>query len=163
MTRLAQEVPVDKKVLIIGDDASARSELVETFVDEESWAWAMPPGRSDALLSTLAQADLIILDLPPSETDRWAVLQQIRQVSTLPVIALTTEDDYQSRIEGLDRGADFVMSKPIAVGELHARVRALVRRAQIRGRVAGRSRDLNTHLSASWPGLTRPNRTRKRQ
>jgi len=119
---------VAKKLLIIGNDARVRNELAATLACPEIQAWVMPGHRGAALPAYLPQADLIILDVPPSETDEWGLLRQIRELSTAPVIALITVNDYTVRIEGLDRGADYVMTKPVDTRELQARVGALFRR-----------------------------------
>jgi DNA-binding response OmpR family regulator len=121
---------VGKQILIIGEDAGARSELATALARQALRAWAIRNGPSAALLSYLTQVDLVILDVPPSGTDGWALLQQIRGLSTIPVIVLIAANDYRLTVQGLDRGADYVMSQPVSVPELRARVGALLRRAQ---------------------------------
>jgi DNA-binding response OmpR family regulator len=123
---------VGKQILIIGEDAGARSELATALARQALRAWAIRNGPSAALLSYLTQVDLVILDVPPSGTDGWALLQQIRGLSTIPVIVLIAANDYRLTVQGLDRGADYVMSQPVSVPELRARVGALLRRAQTR-------------------------------
>jgi DNA-binding response OmpR family regulator len=128
--RSSEGVQADKRILIIGDDARSRSELATALARQELRAWAIRNGPTAALLSYLRQADLVILEVPPSGTDEWALLQQIRGLSTIPVIVLIAANDYRLTVQGLDRGADYVMSQPVSVRELCARVGALLRRAQ---------------------------------
>lgn len=79
----------------------------------------------------LVEPDLIILDIPSEEADRWETLHQIRgQLQYIPVIALTSPDDLDSTVDSLRHGADYSMTKPVRIRELQARVRALLRRTQ---------------------------------
>jgi two-component system OmpR family response regulator/two-component system response regulator QseB len=71
-----------------------------------------------------------VLDLGLPRKDGMAVLAAVRKAGlTLPVLVLTARDTVPDRIEGLDRGADDYVVKPVDLGELAARLRALVRRA----------------------------------
>lgn len=71
-----------------------------------------------------------ILDLGLPRLDGLTVLRRWRSASrTMPVLILTARGDWTEKVEGIDAGADDYMAKPFAVGELIARVRALVRRA----------------------------------
>jgi len=82
----------------------------------------MPPLLSD-------QFDLLILDLGLPKLDGLAVLKRLRaRKSRLPVLILTAQDSVEDRIRGLDAGADDYLTKPFALSELAARVRALTRR-----------------------------------
>ncbi len=71
----------------------------------------------------------LILDLALPEIDGYEVLKRLRsrQGKTL-VLILSAEDEIDARIRGLDLGADDYLSKPFALGELEARIRALARR-----------------------------------
>jgi len=85
----------------------------------------------DAATEALAthDFDLVVLDLGLPGRDGLDVLRTLRgrQVTT-PVLVITARDTVDQRIEGLDHGADDYLGKPFAVGELLARLRALVRR-----------------------------------
>ena len=63
--------------------------------------------------------------------DGFAVCQRIRQFSNVPIIMLTAKGEEQDRVKGLDVGADDYLVKPFSVMELLARVRAVLRRAQV--------------------------------
>ena len=72
--------------------------------------------------------DLLILDLQLPGLNGLEVLQQIRSKGkTIPVLILTARDTVEDRISGLDLGANDYMAKPFDVGELEARIRALLR------------------------------------
>jgi DNA-binding response OmpR family regulator len=73
--------------------------------------------------------DVIVLDLMLPRMDGLSVLEQLRRGgSRSPVLILTARDAVEDRVQGLDRGADDYLTKPFAVEELLARMRALVRR-----------------------------------
>jgi DNA-binding response OmpR family regulator len=84
--------------------------------------------------------DVLILDLGLPEVDGLTVLKQLRkQKSNLPVLVLTARDTLESRIEGLDLGADDYVIKPFDLLEVNARLRAISRRRE------GRSEPLIEH------------------
>lgn len=73
--------------------------------------------------------DVLVLDLGLPDQDGYEVVRHLRQSGQLlPVLILTARDAVEDRVLGLDLGADDYVVKPIAMAELHARVRALIRR-----------------------------------
>lgn len=85
---------------------------------------------ADRALAT-AEYDLVILDIELPLLDGFEVLRRLRaRKSRAPVLMLTARDSVHDRIHGLDMGADDYLTKPFEMGELVARIRALIRRAQ---------------------------------
>ena len=85
---------------------------------------------ADQMLSTEDYA-LAILDLTLPGLDGLEVLRRLRsRKQTLPVLLLTARGDIAERVRGLNLGADDYMTKPFALEELEARVKALLRRGQ---------------------------------
>ncbi|NPA91434.1 MAG: response regulator transcription factor [Chloroflexi bacterium] len=76
------------------------------------------------------QPDLIILDLLMPRMDGMEVLRRIRRHNTVPIIVLTALDEEGDKITALEQGADDYLTKPFSVGELLARVHAVLRRAR---------------------------------
>ncbi len=77
--------------------------------------------------------DLVLLDLGLPKVDGIAVAEQIRSDGDVPILMLTARDALESRVEGLDSGADDYLVKPFERQELLARMRALLRRRPPRG------------------------------
>ena len=75
--------------------------------------------------------DLVLLDIMLPHMDGLAVCRRIREFSSVPIIMLTAKGEEQDRVKGLDVGADDYLVKPFSVMELLARVRAVLRRAQV--------------------------------
>ncbi len=73
------------------------------------------------------QPDLIMLELQNSHEDRWSTLQNLRQLSDVPVILLFNSTDEADRIKGLELGANDCISQPFSAEEIVARVNAVMR------------------------------------
>jgi DNA-binding response OmpR family regulator len=75
------------------------------------------------------QPDLVILDLMLPELDGLTVCRSLRRASDVPILMLTARTSELDKIIGLESGADDYLTKPFSLGELQARIRALLRRA----------------------------------
>jgi DNA-binding response OmpR family regulator len=78
--------------------------------------------------------DLVILDINMPQMDGLEVCRQLRQddhLRTIPILFLTVRETIDERVRGLDAGADDYLTKPFGLQELKARIRALLRRAQM--------------------------------
>jgi DNA-binding response OmpR family regulator len=88
--------------------------------------------------------DLVILDLGLPKLDGIEVARRLRSDCDVPILMLTARDALESRVEGLDSGADDYLVKPFERQELLARLRALLRRRRPAGRAATSSRPRST-------------------
>ncbi len=124
------------RILIAEDEAQLAKGLVHALKDAGHAADWVPDGRSaDAALRS-NEFDLLILDLALPEMDGFEVLKRLRARRTKTmVLILSAEDEIDARIRGLDLGADDYLTKPFALGELEARIRALARRGASAGQV----------------------------
>jgi two-component system OmpR family response regulator len=75
-----------------------------------------------------------VLDVMLPGLDGWELLKRLRQQKETPVLMLTARDTFKDRVRGLDSGADDYVAKPFDLGELLARLRALIRRSAGHGR-----------------------------
>jgi two-component system OmpR family response regulator/two-component system response regulator QseB len=118
------------RVLVIEDDALL-GDALQAGLKQCGYAvdWMKDGASADQALRTEPYA-AAILDLGLPRMSGLEVLRQLRSRNTLiPVLILTARDTVEDRIQGLDAGADDYLVKPFDMGELTARLRALVRRA----------------------------------
>lgn len=114
-------------ILIVEDD-EAIADLLCLNLREEGYQCACArDGMEGAELFEQKSFDLVLLDIMLPKLDGYALLEQIKPTGT-PVIFLTARDAVEERIRGLKAGADDYLSKPFQVGELLARVEAVLRR-----------------------------------
>lgn len=121
-----------KKVLVIDDDTENLS-LVSDMLRTSFEPLTATSGREGIQTAVQSQPDVILLDVNMPEMDGFEVCKRLReQPSTrhIPIIMLTTASGLDSRVKGLEIGADDYVSKPFQVRELVARVNARVRRTE---------------------------------
>jgi two-component system response regulator MprA len=121
-------------VLVAEDDRGVRESLVRALTFEGYEVEAVPDG-AQALEAVLARLpDVVVLDVMMPNIDGLTVCRQLRErYRTLPILMLTARHEVSDRVAGLDAGADDYLIKPFALGELLARLRALLRRTSISG------------------------------
>lgn len=122
--------PLVMKILIVDDDYSLLKQLHQSLESQRYIAETAMDGEGalDKLFET--SFDLIILDIMMPKMDGLTVLEQARKAGiNTPVLLLTAKGDVKDRVKGLDIGADDYLAKPFSLGELLARVRALLRRS----------------------------------
>ncbi|MCC6472753.1 MAG: response regulator transcription factor [Burkholderiales bacterium] len=118
------------RILIAEDDRELAEGLVQALRCAGHAVDSVGDGRSADAALRGTTFDLLILDLALPEMHGFEVLRRLRaQHSTVLVLILSAEDEIDARIRGLDLGADDYLTKPFALGELEARIRALGRRA----------------------------------
>lgn len=118
------------RILLVEDDALL-GDAIQAGLKQSGYAvdWMRDGVAADQALSTEAYA-AVVLDLGLPRLDGLEVLRRLRsRGAPLPVLILTARDTVDDRIKGLDAGADDYLLKPFDMGELAARLRALVRRA----------------------------------
>ncbi|MDX8444762.1 response regulator [Mesorhizobium captivum] len=117
------------KVLLIDDDVELTTLLQEYLVEEGYDVATGTDGGTAIAAAARNSVDLIVLDIMMPRMNGIEVLQRIRKLSQVPVLMLTARGDDIDRISGLNLGADDYVTKPCSPGELAARVRAILRRA----------------------------------
>jgi two-component system, OmpR family, response regulator MprA len=119
------------KILVVDDERAVRESL-RRALELEGYEIELAEGGSEAL-ATLGrdepQPDAVILDLLMPGVDGLEVCRRLRATGNhVPVLMLTARDEVENRVAGLDAGADDYVTKPFALEELLARIRALLRR-----------------------------------
>ena len=117
------------RVLLVEDDAMI-GEAIQGALKDASYAADWVKNGQSALTTLGCQHyDLVLLDLGLPGKDGLAVLASIRaRDNPVPMIIITARDTLDDRLRGLDGGADDYLSKPFAMAELLARMRAVLRR-----------------------------------
>ena len=119
-----------KKILIIEDEKNL-ARFVSLELEHEGYATEIKDnGRSGLEEATSKDYDLILLDLMLPELDGFEVARRLRKEKDTPIIMMTARDSTMDRVAGLDIGADDYITKPFAIEELLARVRAFFRREE---------------------------------
>jgi DNA-binding response OmpR family regulator len=114
------------------DDEPRYLRLLEANLKTEGYVVLKAADGLQALEVFSAQpVDLILLDIMMPRLDGFGVCQRIREYSNVPIVILTAKGEEQDRVRGLDLGADDYLVKPFSATELLARVRAVLRRAQL--------------------------------
>jgi two-component system OmpR family response regulator len=117
------------RVLVVEDEPDLLDSLAQSL-REDGYAVDVSGNGSDGLYKALAwDYDAIVLDWMLPDLSGLELLQQLRTTKKTPVLMLTARDAIEDRVEGLDQGADDYLVKPFSLGELMARVRALIRRS----------------------------------
>jgi two-component system response regulator MprA len=122
------------QVLVVDDEPALVTALERALrLDGHDVAVATDGQRAlDRLAGTTP--DLVVLDVMMPRVDGLEVCRRLRAAGDrVPVLMLTARDGVDDRVDGLDAGADDYLSKPFALRELRARVRALLRRAEAPG------------------------------
>ena len=117
--------------LLVVEDERDLADTLRRALEEEEFAVDLSEDGEDALHRIREMTyDAVVLDLMLPRLDGWSVLQRARADGIrTPVLILTARDVIEDRVRGLNLGADDYLTKPFALAELVARVRAMIRRA----------------------------------
>jgi len=120
--------PNEGRVLIVDDDPQIRR-VMRTTLEAKGYDVDEAGSGEQALdLANAEKFELILLDFNLPGKTGVETCREVRSISTAPVIMLTVRDASEDKIEALDAGACDYVTKPFAMGELLARIRAVLRR-----------------------------------
>jgi two-component system KDP operon response regulator KdpE len=120
--------PNEGRVLVVDDDPQIRR-VMRTTLDAKGYEVDEAASGEQALeLARAEKYDLVVLDINLPGKSGIETCREIRAVSITPIIMLTVRDSGEDKIEALDAGAFDYVTKPFAMGELLARIRAVLRR-----------------------------------
>lgn len=121
------------KILVVDDDPQMREAV--TISLELHWqdATIIAAGDGEEGLRRFAETDpdVVLLDVSMPKKDGFAVLREIREVSDVPVLLLTARGEETAQVRGLELGADDYVVKPFSHLALLARIKAVLRRAEL--------------------------------
>lgn len=118
------------KILVVDDEPQIRRAL-RTSLEAHGYAVETAGNGEEALVAAVEAApDLLFLDLGLPDLDGTEVIRRLRTFSEVPVIVLSVRDQQADKVAALDAGADDYVTKPFAMEELLARIRAQLRRTQ---------------------------------
>ena len=118
------------RILIVEDERTLREGLTDLLCAAGNDVVALEDGRSAVDCGTREAFDLVLLDLMLPDLDGVEVCRRLRRARPLlPILMLTARGSEDDKVAGLEAGADDYLTKPFAVRELLARIKALGRRA----------------------------------
>jgi DNA-binding response OmpR family regulator len=118
---------MQERILIVEDEEKL-ARFIELELNFEGYVVEKAAdGRTGLSMAQSNEYDLIALDVMLPGLNGFEVLRRIRQTSSVPIILLTARDDTMDKVAGLDGGANDYITKPFAIEELLARIRAVLR------------------------------------
>ena len=120
--------PQDHSILVVEDEPSIAS-FVAMYLKRAGFSVRVAGSGEEAIEQAADAPSLIVLDLMLPDLDGIDVCRRVRQRSDVPILMLTARDDDVDKIIGLEVGADDYLTKPFNPGELVARVKSILRRA----------------------------------
>jgi len=125
------EATATAKILLVDDEPTLRDTVGYTL-RQEGYAVALAADGPAALVAARAdRPDLIVLDVMLPGMDGLQVCRALRAESTVPILLLSAKGEEIDRVLGLEFGADDYLTKPFAMRELLARIRAMLRRVRM--------------------------------
>ena len=118
-------------ILVVEDEENLANALRYNMEREGYMVSIAPDGAEGLRRAREDRPDLVILDIMLPILDGFEVCRILRKETNIPILMLTAKDDVIDRVLGLELGADDYLTKPFSMRELTARVRAMLRRAQI--------------------------------
>jgi DNA-binding response OmpR family regulator len=118
-------------ILIIEDDP-LQAEVVRLLLEHNGFEVAHALDGAEGLRKLYEiQPDLVVLDLMLPQIDGWEVCRRIREMSTVPIVIMTSRKSDEEKVKGLRLGADDYVVKPFNPQELAARIQAVLRRTRL--------------------------------
>ena len=126
------QVKLTAPILIVEDDRNTAA-LIATYLEREGFATQSVHDGAEALALARRQAPgFVILDVMLPQVDGWEICRELRKISDVPILMLTAREEEIDRVLGLSLGADDYVVKPFSPRELVERVKAILRRTNLR-------------------------------
>jgi len=125
-------VSAEDKVILIVDDEPRMIKFIRLNLELEGYRVIGSSNGLEALNKVRVELpDLVLLDVMMPEMDGFETLENIREVSNVPVIMLTVKAEEEDKVRGLELGADDYVTKPFSPRELSSRIKAVLRRTEM--------------------------------
>jgi DNA-binding response OmpR family regulator len=125
---------MEKKSILIVEDEPSIAEVVSLYLKRADYDVIIALDGENAMeILEKSIPDLVILDVMLPHVDGFSITRWLRERHTVPIIMLTSRRDESDRIAGLELGADDYVVKPFSPQELVSRVRAVLRRSDMKG------------------------------
>jgi DNA-binding response OmpR family regulator len=121
------------RILVVDDEPRYVRLMEANLISEGYQVLKAYDGQGAVEMVAEDQPDLVLLDVMMPGLNGFGACERIREFSSIPIIMVTAKGEEQDRVHGLDVGADDYIVKPFSATELLARVRAVLRRAQVSG------------------------------
>ncbi len=119
----------DKKRILIVEDERRIARFLQIELEHEGFETSIEDNGRRAFERIIQEKyDLVLLDVMLPEMDGMTICRKVRELSRIPIIMLTARDEIADKVQGLDIGADDYVTKPFAMEELMARMRAALRK-----------------------------------
>jgi DNA-binding response OmpR family regulator len=123
-----------EKILVVEDDPEFLG-LTQTWLQNAGYEVLTAEDGAEGMRRVYSgRPNLVLLDANMPKMDGWEVCRRIRDMSDIPVMMVTVNDQKDSRLRGFNNGADDYITKPVDFPELIARVQAVLRRASLSSR-----------------------------
>jgi len=120
----------NKKRILVVDDEAQITLVLRSGLSKHGYEIRVAPEGETALdIFSAWSPDLVVTDLSMPNMSGLELCRKLRAVSQIPIIVLSVKEDESVKIEALDAGADDYVTKPFGIGELLARIRAVLRRS----------------------------------
>ena len=122
---------MSKTAVLVVDDEQSLREFVRRNLDARGFQVHTAANGLEALaIFNTESIDLVVLDVMMPDMDGLETIRRMRQRSQLPIVVLSALGQEEDKIQALNLGADDYLTKPFGVGELMARIQAVLRRSQ---------------------------------
>ena len=123
--------PPRKKILLVDDEVAIVHSLRYNLEKNGYAVTTAGDGRTAVSLAQTERPDLVVLDIMLPILDGIEACKEIRKTSSVPIIMLTAKDHEFDKVLALELGADDYVTKPFSLGEIMARIKARLRRAEV--------------------------------
>jgi DNA-binding response OmpR family regulator len=131
-TKILIKGVTNMRILVVEDEKKVLSFIKRGLEEEKYEVDTAMDGEEGLKMAVDKPYDLIVLDWMLPKKDGLSMLKELRsKKAMIPVLMLTAKDSVEDIVAGLDSGSDDYLTKPFAFAELLARVRALLRRAEL--------------------------------